>query len=205
MSSRSATALGKLRLHIDDVGFGEPADQVDVMDGKIDHDADIRHARRERPHARDRNREDLLVLDRLLDRGDGRIETLDMADHQRHTGSTRGGHDLVAFIDGGRDRLLDEDVNFSRDAGERHIAMKMRRRGDGHRIGTGIEHLLEGREGRAADDLGCARAMSRKRIDDPDEFNTGQTGKNTGMVGAHDPRADDANAQRAATIIGIHN
>ncbi len=72
MSSRSATALGKLRLHLDDVGFGEPADQVDIVHGEIDDDADIRHARRERPDAGDADRKNILARDRLLDRGDRR-------------------------------------------------------------------------------------------------------------------------------------
>ena len=56
--------VGELRLDLDDVGIGEPADQIDVVHRKIDDHADIRHARRKRADARDRDREDILVPDR---------------------------------------------------------------------------------------------------------------------------------------------
>ena len=73
---------GELRLHLDDVGIGEPADQVDVVHGEIDHHADIRHARRKRSDPGDGDRENILVADRVLDRLDRRIEALDVTDHQ---------------------------------------------------------------------------------------------------------------------------
>jgi hypothetical protein len=60
MSSRLATAR-ELRLHLDDIGFGKPADQVDVVRGKIDHHADIRHPRRKQTDARDRDGENVLA------------------------------------------------------------------------------------------------------------------------------------------------
>ena len=61
MSSRSAMALRELRLHLDDLGIGEPADQVDVVHREIDDHADIRHARRERSDPGDGDRQDVLV------------------------------------------------------------------------------------------------------------------------------------------------
>ena len=86
LQQRDVLALGdragKLRLHFDDVGIGEPADQIDVVDGEIDHHADIRHARRKRTDARDRDRKNVLAADRFLDRGHGGIEALDVADHR---------------------------------------------------------------------------------------------------------------------------
>ena len=91
LQQRDVLALGdrarELRLHLDDFGIGEPADQVDVVHGEIDDHADIRHARRERADAGDGDREDILALDRVLDRLHRRIEALDMADHQRHAGA----------------------------------------------------------------------------------------------------------------------
>ena len=86
ISSRSATAFGKLRLHLRDLGFGEPADEIDVVHREIDDHAHIRHARRERADAGDRDRKNILVADRVLDRLDRRVEALDMADHQRDAG-----------------------------------------------------------------------------------------------------------------------
>ena len=72
MQQRDVLALGhragKLRLHLDDVGIGEPADQVDVVHGEIDHHADIRHARRKRTDAGDGDRKNILAADRFLDR-----------------------------------------------------------------------------------------------------------------------------------------
>ena len=57
LQQRDVLALGdragELRLHLDDVGIGEPADQVDVVHREVDHHADIRHARRERADAGD--------------------------------------------------------------------------------------------------------------------------------------------------------
>ncbi len=104
LQQRNVFALGdragELRLHLDDLGFREPADQVDVVHGEIDDDADIRHARRERADAGDRDRKDVFVLDRFLDRLDRRIEALDMADHQRDVGAGRRLDDLAAFFDG---------------------------------------------------------------------------------------------------------
>src|SRR4030095_8624294 len=32
---------GELRLHLNDIGIGEPADQVDIVHGEIDDDADV--------------------------------------------------------------------------------------------------------------------------------------------------------------------
>ena len=57
----------------------------------------------------------------------------------------RGGDDLAALLDRGRDRLLDQNVDAAGDAGERDFVMQMRRRGDGHGIDAFGEQLVEGR------------------------------------------------------------
>ena len=121
LQQRDVLALGhrarQLRLHFDDVGIGEPADQVDVVHREIDHHADIRHARRERTDAGDGDRQDVLAADRLLDRLHRRIEALDMADHQRDAGAARGGDDLAPLLDRRGDRLLDQHMDAALDAG----------------------------------------------------------------------------------------
>jgi hypothetical protein len=58
MSSRSATALESCGCTST---ISEPADQVDVVRGKIDHHADIRHPRRKQTDARDRDGENVLA------------------------------------------------------------------------------------------------------------------------------------------------
>jgi len=42
-----------------------------------------------------------------------------MADHQRHAGAVRGVDDVAPLLDGRRNRLLDQDMDVARDAGER--------------------------------------------------------------------------------------
>ena len=89
------------------------------------------------------------LIARLID-FDRRIEALDMTDHERHAGAPRGGDDGAAFLHRRRDRLLDQDVKAARDAGERQIAMKMRRRRDGHRFDAALDQGVEIREHRTA-------------------------------------------------------
>src|SRR3984885_7396014 len=191
---------GELRLHFDNVGFGEPADQVDVVDGEIDHHADIRHARRERPDAGDADRQDVFTRDRLLDGSDRRIEPLDMPDHQGDAGAARRGHDLLPLLDRGSDRLLDQDVNVAGDAGERDLVMEMRGGCDRHGIDALGEQVVEICKGAAADERGGARAMLGQGIDDADKGGVRQTRQHAGMIGTHDAGADHTDAKRRLHI-----
>src|SRR5215510_10702594 len=98
---------GKLRLHLDDVRVGEPADQVYIVNGEIDYDADIRHARWERPDTSDSNRENIFTADRLLDRLDSGIEALDVADHQGYTSPACSTDNFASFFNRRGNRLFD--------------------------------------------------------------------------------------------------
>ena len=180
MSSRSATALDELRLHLDDLGIGEPADQVDVVHGEIDHHADIRHARRERADAGDGDRQDILVADRLLDRLDRRIEPLDVADHQRDAGAPRGRDDGASLLDRRGDRLLDQHVHAALDAGEREIPMQMGGRSDGHGIDAGGQQRLDVGIGLAAERAGHEVALLAVGIGDADELDARKIGEARG-------------------------
>ena len=132
MSSRSATRARQLRLNLDDLGFGEPADQIDVVHGEIDHHADIRHARRKRTDAGDGDRQDIFARIASLIASTVGIETLDMADHQGDAGMARRGNDVAALLHRRRDRLLDQNVHAALDAGKREVLMQVggRRNGD---------------------------------------------------------------------------
>ena len=120
LQQRDVLALGdragELRLHVDDIGAGEPADQIDIVHREIDDDADVRHARRERPDPRDRDGEDVLAADCLLDRLHRRIESLDVPDHQRDAGAARRRDDVAPLLDRRRDRLFHQDMDAARDA-----------------------------------------------------------------------------------------
>ena len=54
-----------------------------------------------------------------------------------------GGDDIAALLDRGGDRLFDQDVNVTRDAGQRDFVMQMGRRGDGDRVDTFGEQFIE--------------------------------------------------------------
>ena len=201
LQQRDVFALGDrargLRLDLDDLGIGEPADQVDVVHGEIDDDADIRHARRERPDPGDGDRQNILALDRALDRLDRRIEALDMAGHQGDAGAPRGGDDLAALLDGGGDRLLDQDMDAARGAVDGDVAMQVGRRRDGDGIDAALDQAVEVGEGLALEVAGDVLARLAVGIDDADQLDAGQFRQHPRMVRAHHADADHADPQCA--------
>ena len=68
------------------------------MHRQVDHDTDVRHARRERSDACDRDRKDVFAGNCMLDRGDRRVEPFDMTDHQSHAGLMGGGNDVSPLL-----------------------------------------------------------------------------------------------------------
>ena len=173
MSSRSATALEVCGWISDDLGFGEPADQVDVVHGEVDDDADIGHARRKRPDPGDGDRQDVLVLDRPLDRLDRRVEALDVSDHERDAGVVSRRDDVAAFLDRGGDWLLDQNVDALGDALQRDIMMQMGRRRDDERVDPLGKQRVDILEGGAVQRVGDEVPMAAVRIGHPDEFHAG--------------------------------
>src|SRR5205807_151824 len=101
----------KLRLHFHDLGFGKPANEIDIVNGKVDDHADIGHARWKGSDPGDGNGEDVLSADGLLDRFHRRVETLDVADHERNARVPSRRNDGTSLCNGGCDWLFDEDVN----------------------------------------------------------------------------------------------
>ena len=202
LQQRDVLALGdrarQLRLDFDDFRIREPADQVDVVHREIDDHADVRHARRKRTDAGDGDREDVLVLDRALDRLDRRIEALDVTDHERDAGAAGGGDDSAALLHRRSDRLLDHDVDAAGDAFERQIVMQMGRRRDGDRIDPGAEQSVGIAECGAAERPGDEIALLAVGIGDPHQLDTGNVRQNARMVAAHDADANNPDLQRAA-------
>src|SRR6266446_9171111 len=194
---------GELRLHLDDIRLGEPADQIDVMHGEVDDHADVRHSRRERSHPGDRDRKDIFARYRLLDGGHRRVEAFDMPHHQGHAGAAGSGDNVPPLLDRRRDRLFDHYVNATRDAGERDLMMKVRRRSDCNRIDILRDQLVEACEGAAAGQVRHTGAMRWQGINVSDQRYIRQAGQHAGMIAAHDARADDADAKRTLRL-GFH-
>src|ERR1700691_3359763 len=95
------------------------------------------------PEAGNGDRQDVLILDRAFDRLHRRIETLDMADHERHTGTAGGRDDGVPLLGRRSDRLLDHDVHAARNALQREVVMKMRWGSDGNRVDAGLQQSID--------------------------------------------------------------
>jgi hypothetical protein len=184
-------------MDFDDFGIGEPADQIDVVHGEIDDDADIRHTRRKRSDPGDGDGQDMLALDRPLDRLDRRIEALDMAGHQGDAGAPGGGDNGIALLDGGGDRLLDQDMDAARGAVDGDVAMQVGRRRDGDGIDAVRDQAVEVGKRAATEVAGYVLARLAVGIDDADQLDTGQFRQHPRMVRPHHADADHADPQCA--------
>ena len=200
LQQRDVLALGdcarQLRLDLHDLRIGEPADQVDVVHGEIDHHTDIGHARWERADAGNGDREDVLILDRALDRLNRRIEALDVADHQRHAGATGRGDDGAPFLDRRRNRFLHHHVNAARNTVECDVVVQMSGCGDRHRLDAAAEQRARIGEFCATKRACDLFALLAVGIGDPDQLNAGDIRQHAGMIAAHHTDADDTNFQR---------
>ena len=94
-------------------------------------------------------------------------------------------------------------MNAARDAGERDLVMKVRRRSDGNRIDILRDQLVEACEGAAAGQVRRTGPMRRQGINDSDQRYVRQAGEHAGVIAAHYTRADHANAKRTLRL-GFH-
>ena len=93
-------------MDFDDLGIGEPADQVDVVHGEIDDDAEIDIRGGNGPtRVTAIDRQDL-ALDGSLIASTAGFSAQHGRPSGRNAGAPRRGDDLAAFLDGGGDRLL---------------------------------------------------------------------------------------------------
>ena len=99
------------------------------------------------------------------------------------TPARRGGRDdSLPLLHRGRDRLFDQHVDAARDAGQRDLVVKMRRRGDGHRVDAALEQRVDvverGAAKRARDEI----PLFAVRIDDAHQFDAGHIREHPRMV-----------------------
>ena len=160
------------------------------MHGEIDNHAHIRHTRREWTDASNGDRQDVLVADRFLDRLDGRIEALDMADHEDDAGQPRGGNDRATLVYRRCDRLLDQNMRAVLDADQRKFPMQVGRGRDSHRIDPFGQQRLDPAECLAAQYFGYETALLAVGIRYADELDPRQIGKDACVIAPHDADAD---------------
>ena len=78
--------------------------------------------------------------------------------------------------------------------------MQMRRSRDRDGLDAELQQRVEIVDRRAAEHAGDKIALRGIGIGHADQFDSGKFGKHSGMVGAHDADADNANAQRCALL-----
>src|SRR4029077_7671965 len=211
LQKRNVFALGdgagELRLHLDDVRVGEPANYINIVNRKVDHHPYVRHARWKRSYAGDRNREDILATDRFLDRFDCGIETFDMANHQGHAGPARRVDDVAALFHRRGDRLFHHDVDTSRNAKERDIAMQMSGCRNGDRVDIAVEQFFDIGDGNAAQGARHKFSLLAVWIGDTNQFRARQSREHAGMIAAHNTDANNPHTQRTlrACYCGLHH
>ena len=194
MSSRSATAL-EVCGWISTIGSVNQRMKIDVVHAEIDHHADIRHARRKRSDPGDGDREDVLILDRPLDRLHRWVEALDMSHHERDASVVSRRYNVAAFLDRRGDRLLHQNMDALGDALERDVMMQMGRRRDDDRIGPLAEQCVDILEGGAIERVGDKIPLGVVWIGYADEFHAGHVREHSRMVATHDADAYDPDPQ----------
>jgi hypothetical protein len=124
----------------------------------------------------------------------GRVEALDVADHELRALGLRRLHELERLRVGARDGLLDEHVLAQRDELGRHVAVGRRRGRDDGRVEVDRRELCDtAREPRGAE---VAR-LGRGRVDDRDELERGDLAQDAEVILAHAAEADEGDLDLA--------
>ena len=129
-----------------------------------------------------------------LQRAEGRVEALDVADLQDRTpGGGRADH-LVGLGQGAGDRLLDEHVDAGREAGAGDLPVAHGRGRDAHRVDPPEQHPIVGLEGDAVarGDLASGRLAG---VADGDEFGLIEGGVDAGVLPPKMADPDDGGLQ----------
>ena len=181
---------------------GDRAEDVHVVGGEVDGDADIADPGRERAGAPARDRKDVRQpagLQQAPELEDGGVEALDVADLDRWgAGGRCRGDDPVRFGRGRRQRLLDEDRDAAPERGQGERQMRGGRGRDHDRVEVRLGQHGE----RLGERLGAGPGSSRPEglrveVGDGDQSHVGQAAEDAEMVAAHRAEADQPGAQLA--------
>ena len=134
---RPAGAVRRLRGDGRDRRVGDPRDDVEVVRREVLHDADVAHAFGERADPLGRDEEHVAELARqhpLAQRDQRRVEALDVPDRGTHAGALARRDDLLALLDRGRERLLDQQVHAGLREPQRGRQVLLRRQRDDRHV-----------------------------------------------------------------------
>src|SRR6185437_8727647 len=138
---------------------------------------------------------------------DGWIETFDVANHQGHAGSARCIDNVAALFYRRGDRLFHHDVDASRNAKERDVAMQMSGRRNGDRVDIAVQQFFDIADGDAAQGARHKFSLLAVWIGDANQFCARQSREHAGMIAAHNADADNPHTQRTlrACYCGLHH
>src|SRR6185295_7640877 len=175
----------------------ERQQQIDVVDHEIEHHGHIRPARTERSQALavDEPRP-LHVRKRSAHRS---VETLDVADLDQDALLAGKLQQRVGFLEGCRDRLLDEDVLSALDRRARHRVVGRCGDDNYHRVG-GVEQVLHCGVTARAQFLLYFGSPLRTRLEEAAELHSSEIAKNSYVMKAEAPRANHSYARRLRQI-----
>ena len=194
-------ALSRLGMHADRSLAGDPAEDVDVVGRQVDRHPDVADPRRERacPAADDRvDRGEPAVGEQAAELQDRRVESLHVADLHGNAARLARLDDPERLIDGGCDRLLDEDSDVTLDRRPGEGLVGGRRSRDDDRVEVGLRDHRE----RLRESLGASRAGGRfdggrQRVGNGGNVSVRVCLEHTQVVAAHRSESGEADAHRA--------
>ena len=178
---------------------------VHVVGGEVDGDACVNDPRGQRADARGLEPEDLAepaLGEHAAHGGDGRVEALDVTDHELETAHARRRSHTQRVRHRGRDRLLDEHVLAGLERAERHVGVVP----GGHRDDHGIhvrtrEHVVNVA---VAVDVAAPDALlqrGRVRVRDGDQARILHAVDAVRVEAAHLPAPMTATPNSATTVL----
>ena len=179
-----------------DLGAGDIAHDIEVVDGEIDHHAHIDHAHGKRALAPRIDLEHTAQFTRRKVRlkGDDRgVEAFDVADHQLGAAPLGRRDQLLAFLYAEGDRFLDQQMNPASDDGRRDPAVQDGGYCNAHGVRAKlIQHPLEVGIRLSAELLGHGCGGLVVEISHTNQIHTRQVRIDARVVTSHRTHADNS-------------